>query len=103
VDRPLVFDAAAVRVARDGQCGERVARRLEHGDALRGEAQRRRVPVDQRGAGPGLERADAAPERRVRDMAALRCPHEAAGLGEREQVFEPFELHPRPLGGAILT
>ncbi|CPN11067.1 Uncharacterised protein [Bordetella pertussis] len=74
-----------------------LAGRLQQGFALRRQHDRRAAALDQRRAGPGLQRADAPPEGRMRDVAQLGRAHEAAGLRQRDQVFEEFQVgHGKP-------
>ena len=48
---------------------------------------------EQGGANPVLQRADAAAECRLRDVAGIGGTREIAVLGECQEVSEPIEVH----------
>ncbi|MNN04249.1 hypothetical protein D3C81_1169700 [compost metagenome] len=60
-----------------------------------GPCQRQRVgvAVHQFGAHPVLQRADAARQRRLRDVPQLGGTRETACAFQHKQVFNPFQLH----------
>jgi hypothetical protein len=86
------------------QHGAGVLQALEHLKCLRvqglaGRGQTRGIgaAIDQVGAGPGFERLDAPRKRRLRDMAQLGRAAKASGLGQADEIFEPFGFHGRKL------
>ena len=49
--------------------------------------------VDQVHAQPAFQRADAAGERRLGDMAQLGRAGKTMGFGQTDEVFQPFQIH----------
>ncbi|MNN21476.1 hypothetical protein D3C81_1347970 [compost metagenome] len=61
--------------------------------ALGGQPHGKRAAVDQRRAGPDLQRLHAPAKRRRRDIAQLGRARQAAGLRQADEVFEPTDVH----------
>ncbi len=77
--------------------------RVDHhgGDRLQiaaglGQFERHGVTVDERRAGPVLERLDATTEAGLRNAAQLRRLGEAAGVRDREEIPEPTQSSMQP-------
>ncbi|MPN60604.1 hypothetical protein SDC9_208333 [bioreactor metagenome] len=77
------------------QTADQIRRRSLEGLARRRQPGRVGTSIDHRHPKPGLKCADPARERRLGDMALLGRARKAAGLGETEEILQPFEFHRR--------
>ena len=86
----VIFPSDAIKIS--GAPGQHVLQQGLEALAGRGEHGRVRAAVKQRHARPVLQRLDVATQRRLRNVARLCRAREVAGLGQREEILQPFEV-----------